>query len=543
MYRKTHRDNQYMKATILVILLVVTISYFIPSTQEEVAYKKGDRPLYAVTLSGGGWRAQAAAWGFTKALHSSKIPIDIMSSNSGGSWFLTQYDFSSKFQKSVDDPNLTAEEGYTAWLQTFVNQTLQTEAAAIDPDKHLAQLFQKMNMDSALTCVEAVLKSGVNWETMISDMLSGYDPAIRDRLASVENRVGNKTHTSIITMAVPTTGMYFSEGDEVRSIQAKGWFAPPLPSVLPLGWRTDPSKGAQEWFSPQYNLNECTSPDNRPRCEWQVATKRGWMAEGRGEASVSVHLESLPSVTKIASASSAAASAVDWPDVIKTIVDDILGDMMPEWMEVLFQGFVTSMSKAVGSLFGNLAVCSLSENDTCGEGAIKLVDGVYTDDSGIWAAIATAQHQQPGERVIKLYVLDSNTCEQANADACSSVGNWEDLFDGRSKHDGYMSVLLPLQYKVPSTAIFRGSMPSYSRRLTGQDDKIASRFRYTQHTLYTIDNPVYGIKGGWKVDVTALHINSLLPTCLSGSTPDAYNAYSKLAQAVYTFYDVAKYDE
>lgn len=86
-------------ATLLTFAFLVTVSWHSPSRDNV----RGKPMMWA--SAGGGWRAMAAGMGFARSLHLAGAlddkSLEIAASNSGGSWFLTQFAFSPTFHNDV----------------------------------------------------------------------------------------------------------------------------------------------------------------------------------------------------------------------------------------------------------------------------------------------------------------------------------------------------------------------------------------------------------------------------------------------------------
>jgi len=64
--------------------------------------------------SGGGFRALSGAFGVVRALNATKI--DTISSNSGGTWFLSQCKYDEAFHSAVIDPATTTSRYILEYL-------------------------------------------------------------------------------------------------------------------------------------------------------------------------------------------------------------------------------------------------------------------------------------------------------------------------------------------------------------------------------------------------------------------------------------------
>ena len=103
------------------LLVFVTSSRFGNEALQEPAKEAGKSlpKRFYVGVSGGGWRALAGHMGAFRALSSKHVlpAVDMFSSVSGGTWFLTKLAFDEKFSEKVLGNEMHISEDVLEWME------------------------------------------------------------------------------------------------------------------------------------------------------------------------------------------------------------------------------------------------------------------------------------------------------------------------------------------------------------------------------------------------------------------------------------------
>jgi hypothetical protein len=480
-----------------------------------------------VALSGGGWRAQAAAVGFLKALHASGEigSIAAISSNSGGSWANTQYAFSEEYYNAVNTEEPATM--YTNWLENYFKMFDAENYSAASEDAEVVAKFVRPLSHEIADYVMGAVGQSLKWESFISSMLDLNTPDnFSSKSATPANRRGLSTAEIIVATTLTRDGeLDKDQGTDQLLINGKT----PERQTIPLALVVPPT-GESEWFSPQFPISDM---------EVQQKSAHFWQSN-KGPSRLPMN---IPSVGKAASMSSAAAGVLGTPSLLEAAANGLVGSVL---------GTVAKDAIADSHLEG-MAVCS-GPDDNCQYPSMRLLDGGYADDSGIALLVGRLQATHPGKN-LRIAAMDSDWCTEAKKEGLSCDAslnyNWGDLFGNQSWSNGNVNVN---GIDVPSVSaqIFDPTLTHVTKHgiLVCPFDpagQTCGQHSYSLKETTTIDNPVWGVKAGTKVQFFILDINSQLSTTVvpadvesKGKTSDEY---SQLAQTVYkslTANDVGK---
>ena len=187
-----------------------------------------ESPLpWSLSFSGGGFRALAGAFGVMRKLNNT-IKIDTISSNSGGTWFLSQYLYDEAFHASVT--------GYDDHYRRFLFTDLLETMPSILKNKLL----------------------GRDWETIIDQMYDAHRSPTR-HLARVNvtrsQRLDHRTTDVLFCAALPQKSLM--AGQAVVELRlADGNITAPL---LPMAYRIPAGEAPR--MSGQRTLNPNSAPE------------------------------------------------------------------------------------------------------------------------------------------------------------------------------------------------------------------------------------------------------------------------------------------
>lgn len=547
-----------------------------PPPPPPVAVDPQKKP-WGAAFSGGGWRAQGASIGFAKALWNASITqeLNTISSVSGGSWFTTQYTFSSKFFDAVNDD--APEDLYKDWLEAYyttvcipstgvhsrwltVNGHDECETSMVTDvvSKAVSPFIAKYESDEIEQFLGAAERAHWVWEKFIGTMIDKYSPQLSTTEATPANRQGNLAADLLICTAMVGSGSImsynnvFSSGD-ITELLVDGAKAPAL---VPMAWQVPASGAGTEasWFSPQHSIDSMTV--SKPGYWW-------WQ-----KVTAALDLPN-PNVGKVASMSSAAAAILGTEGFIEHVAREraIVGD----WGVARFVfGQAGKAAQAVlnAANLQGMAPCSGenkgdADHPKCKFPSVRFADGGYADDSSIATNIAKMQREFTRETVLKVVALDSNPCiglyngdchDGSRTLADTQVYNWGSLFKEAEDwaprwHRKYIksgvermvrdvgsseNVVLNLNNQIfaePfSAADMTGLRLDSARAIKGT---ATSKVSISQGRFTTIQNDAYGVIAGQQVDMLVVHINAALSTELIDSGEDRTKNFTDVAQSTY----------
>jgi len=489
---------------------------------------------WGVAFSGGGWRAQGAAFGFGRALYKSQtLPqVDTIASVSGGSWANVQMAFSERFYSGVEgthsSEDLSAPQQYEAdcgdtckfyrqWMKAYYQ--VQSPEQAQENGNSMTATFSKfigiMSKKYQGMMVWAWGNS-LNWEMFITGMIDAYTPGLAQRQATFDNRQGQQ-HTDILVCTSLPTESQMSRNDGRTTIWKNGEASPDR--VMPIGL-VIPGKNRgnsqAHWFSPQQPLDHLEVKTNW-NWWWQSSTHK-------------LHIP-IPSVGKVAAASSAAVGFMSSPPMLKNAAESALGEGLAD--------AAFHIAKDAG--LQDLGVCTGPDMHNCEFPSMRLMDGGMTDDSAIALLVAKLQKSWGMETTLRVAALNSDECDPPKTAGgpkdckAGSAYNFGTLFEGVTQKipglqgwetgQAWMGAG-PLGNQLYVETINTTIFESMNGATIGQEIQDGNGMTYTMTTLITTDAPKWGIKAGSTVEILELHINSLLGDTPLGIAKNQHNIHS-----------------
>ena len=149
--------------------------------------KPGDEKCY-VGISGGGWRALSGHMGAFRALNnrSALSEVDVFSSVSGGTWFLTKLAFDNVFAGNVLDNETSIAEVVSEWMESIYFDALQKASATPQTvSKEVTRNFITTTVTHAPGPIASQLNTGMiamekfdfSWQAMVEHTILGEDVA------------------------------------------------------------------------------------------------------------------------------------------------------------------------------------------------------------------------------------------------------------------------------------------------------------------------------------------------------------------------------
>jgi len=507
------------------------------SLQEQV---DSDSPngseIWGVAYSGGGWRAQAASIGFAKALHQQGITqkLSAVSSVSGGTWFSSQYTFSQSFQDAVHSQQ--PKDFYTTWLKGYYpivdppSQQLPDDFLTKMKDvvTKIAQSFSsyygetlkllsnKFARDVADGETDGQLADGaishaLTWELFVTDMIDTFTTGLGAKSATQDNRASGTSYDVLFCTSMASQSQMSGPFKKLSNIRIGFETVQPL---YPAAWLLG-SDGKGTWKSPQ--------PLSTMSVEYTSSSLSGWWSTPPSSQLVL----DTPSIGKVTSMSSAAVGALGSPQLQQEAVSAKFQGSEMEGNAV--RAVVAGLDEL--GLVQGMAVCSNNVTD-CEYPSVRLLDGGYTDDSGIALLVSRLQAKYGVNTPLRIAALDSDQCYNATDlhASCATNVEYEAEFLYVNTHERAAEKRQVYGVPMPNKAIFDHdwSKPSI------KDVHVASNnMTYHIGAYKTIENQLFGVQAGTQVTLMVFNINSMLSTILVNKGTSQTENYADLAQQTF----------
>jgi len=527
-------------------------------------------PVYRWVSSGGGWRAMAADMGFANAftqaglISPTESKLSAMSSTSGGSWFSTQFFYSSQFLQAV--AGSTPVELY-AFVYNWMEQYLSLQVDAPTNPKcatfasTIAQLplklpFTETDIDDICN---VFLDFNGSWAGIVQDMLkaasSNYDdPSFIDRPFDSENRVNALSNTEIYiqTSLSPTSRtqvtatsqgelVYMTAGDssdEVYTTPLAAQFAVKAnynhffvaaedKDTLYTMYATAPETFSEKDYT-NFSLYPNTSGSVLKSLPNLPYSTRSPFLEPFG---------GIPTVTQVAAASSAAIGGLsgDVPSVLAQVASALEYNKTAGFRNLIISDLVKQIYNE--SIFGDIAVCTQWPND-CGTSDGRLIDGAYTDDLSLALNVGQYQTVDNGDltKTLKVILTNNNMNTSSNVQFLSYFQT--SFNQGIAPGDflwlpSWSMYGPPAPTPVRSNQIFADYLDD--ELLTSKLQQLSgTNMTYALMNATTLDNVAFGVKAGQHVELLLLQINSPIPTTVIGrnTTQEYMVPLADMAQAI-----------
>jgi len=267
------------------------------------------------------------------------------------------------------------------------------------------------------------------------------------------------------------------------------------------------------WYSPRYPIGNMTVK-NEAEYLWDASL---------GQAPLALD---LPTLGKAAAMSSAAAGILAAPQLLRYVIEEKAGDVAGY---AAFEGLINLNLQS-------LAVCTGPRPSSgCAFPSLRLLDGGYSDNSGVALLIGKMQKEHGVGTPLRLALLNSDGCVEGVASKLcqdAAAGNWGDLFGVQSWKPGFMDfegIYVPSVNSQVFATPSPGSLFATPLNITNGTHPMT----YTALTATTIDAPEWGVKEGTTVELFNFQINS--PISMITTPHDKQNApqFADLAQDVY----------
>ena len=507
-------------------------------------------------ISGNGNRAMFGAMGFARAYDKSKLfanageQLAAVSSNSGGSWFLSQFAYSGTFYESVTTGDMNAL--ISAWFKETgkfykldcksLKCKTKYKAASVFLNQFAAGLLERFSdlgpgaskaaQEVVVAELQSVLGTAVNsemnWARMVTTWITTATPDINTRtLADPASRAGGMTSPTLhfqtavaasAFVAGATKTNYISQNSAVK--QALSMTSVPFQWVVPGKQTSDPSR----WLAKSTEAKSAVvvQPDTTTAFYAQGAT----LPTTAGSVPVPLGAGSIwggkaPPATLIASASSAAVGSFGSPSLLETEATT-----PAQILASYFEAQVTNSganSDRMSSLLAKLpdmAVCSSAYDSATGlparcgaPGDAALIDGGYVDNLGVGQMIGTMQKRFPGQRL--RFILN----DASDMNTMSSALYFQNSpYSGGAAPGGptnlwwpNMTVALAQIFDTDWSDVKSSLRPVPASTTSFKPVQDNATLTYTTVSTTTVANDYYGCAAGTKVDLLIFELNNNLP--------------------------------
>lgn len=408
--------------------------------------------IVALSVSGNGYLAEAAAAGTLKALNTAGILSELktISSVSGGSWFNTQFGFSKTYFDGVTNSSLSIYDFYMNY------QLVSTSSMAgyfSSPLPH-------------------------TWQGLVTTFLNAWDPGLTVPAVNA-NRAGN-TNADLLFCTTFIGKTLNSDNTTTTQLSSNG---ENVAMSIPAFWAV-PTSGSESWNVPELNVDNLT---------WTSTTDLKWTSS-KGESTTNISSILMePTVAKIATMSSAANGITANPELIDAYIPNGVS-------------YESQFSTTPGATDPGNGVCTTS-SETCDFPSMKTMDGCYSDNLGFALNVGYLQKKYPGQS-LKLVAVSSNYCDRTTDPTClSSVTgtSFRSFFTGApySTAEGWLPAVVP----GPDRTIFAESITD--AQALGQQTGYGGMTFFTGN-FTTVENPRFGVAAGTTVRVIILNVNGPL---------------------------------
>jgi hypothetical protein len=456
---------------------------------ETTTADTSDYAPWGLALSGNGLLAEGAASGLLRVLHENDIlsQLTTISSNSGGSWFNSQFAYSKAYFEGVTGTDGSGDSIAT-WYESYMGS--MTLAAS----------------------------SPFTWEGMITGML-GSGAGISTSVEATDSaRVGN-TDADLLFMTTLMGGSLLSDNTTVSQMYIDGEKSS---FSVPAFWTV--SKSGNFWSVPDANP---TDPTDLSALSWSSA------ASVTPDDATTILQD--PSVIKIATMSSAANGITGNPQLIAKTLELSDDDAAL---------YTSNMGVTPGETSPGNGVCTVA-GDTCSYPAAMTMDGCYSDNLAFAVNVGYLQRKYPGKK-LRLLGMTSDLCDRTTDPSCKTAVE-ESSFRSFFADSPYPTTegWLPLVVPGPNRTIFAESVTDMLA--TGQQTGYGGQ-TFVTGTFTTVQNDHFGVAAG--TEVTLLVVNANGPVYLSpgnsaevmGLADVATNTYNSWKSLLSTFTMNSKLD-
>eukprot|EP00443_Scrippsiella_acuminata_P022136 CAMPEP_0115361746 /NCGR_PEP_ID=MMETSP0270-20121206/102357_1 /TAXON_ID=71861 /ORGANISM="Scrippsiella trochoidea, Strain CCMP3099" /LENGTH=746 /DNA_ID=CAMNT_0002784313 /DNA_START=11 /DNA_END=2252 /DNA_ORIENTATION=- len=503
--------------------------------------------------SGGGFRAMAAGMGFANAFNRAGLfdrpDLAALGSNSGGSWFLTQFAYDADFHKNTLDPDpdvfsAFVMKKYEYWYevvtkkprlnQTVLSPILSAAIRCLTGEENLLSILLcptalkwcQANPDDCsglvdkLKAVKTAEAYDYNWLKLVRAF---YDPETAERPATEGGRPvmpGPSLHFQITGM--PQVFVKNASDDQARAAAAgPSWPRASEAMFEPGEVGVDGSFIFNPALYPQ--APESTSAED------SIALLASKQAPDFSDIE-DIALPSDLNVATVGAMSGAAAGLAASGLLISQGLQAVFGAAFWQVMTMripLLHGTLNDVIEGNLSVgLDNLAICGHPQNadGLCEYPATRYWDGGFSDDMAAALTVGNLQMRYSSGTPLKLILTDQNG-------ASNGMKNLAPLFGSK---DGPR----PGQFYKASFGMTRASPQVFDRNwdelsdwtnISSPDGEGDGPMQYLIEDVRTVDNPNFGVQANMTVRLLMLFTPS--KTDNLESTPEAYTDFAKYCSA------------
>jgi len=500
-----------------------------------------------------------SAAGFARAYAKSKLfensgeQLAVVSSNSGGSWFLSQFAYSATFYEAVTTGDMDAL--IASWFKetgTFYKLDCKTvkcktkyKAGTVYLNKLVGEILDrfealgpkasKQAQDVLVGTLESyagtAFNSKMNWAKMVTTWITTATPDIKiTTLADPASRTGGMTHPTLHFQTAMAASGFVAGATKTTYLSASGDKALPMASI-PFQWVV-PGKQTSEapgWLAESTNADATTSVVVEPDTTTAFYAQGADLPTAPNAVPVAVGTSSIwggktPPVTLITSSSSAAEAFLGSPTLLSTVNSSMSALMSYYEAQVTDDGTNSDRMSGLIGLLPDMALCS-SDFDpatalpaACAAGDSRVIDGGYVDNLGLGQMIGATQKRFPGQR-LRFILNDASaaTVSAVNTISPSLYFN-NGLYSGGAAPGGPTNLWWP-DMTIALAQLFDTDWADVSAKLTPVPNSTTSfkpvqataTLTYTTVTTTTVDNAYYGCTAGTVVDLLIFELNNNLP--------------------------------
>lgn len=497
------------------------------SAEEEIVYR------WAST--GGGWLAMSADMAFANVFAQAGVIDDTssaftaVSTESGGTWFSTQFFYSPQFHSNVTGSSPDQLSAFlTQWMRSYAKISSDIKGNPI------CSLLATRGLSDLISLCNVLVDFEGNWANFVDAMMRQVsedygDSGFVDRAATPENRVTAMSETDLyIQMLLAANSRLAGSG----STNEGSYFGPSGTEYnnevfsVPLTFQYSISDNNTQYYSsgPTKNLeidiytgemsNEMGFP-NGTMAQYGLypepaSTLIGAPSDSTKAGSMPLPFGGEPNIVQLASASSAAAAALS--PLIPSSFSQLFSSVEVEDVKDQ-EKFAHTVNDLFSDKYGTskfmdeFSVCSQWPND-CSKKDGRLLDGGYGDAATL--ALNLGQYQERGSlnKTLKYVVTEVSGVQ----DPSNFLAYFETTFNKNvAPGDSLWRPDAPVPLQSPQ--VFETYLDESSlnlKNVTGTD--VAT----TVVSTTTVDNPAYHVKGGQKVEILVLWLVTEIPVVIVG---------------------------
>lgn len=461
---------------------------------------------FYLSSSGGGIRAFYGAYCFIKALNNNKNSVNILSNIqkigvvSGSSWFFTSLYSNNDFYKDVNILHSTDfiqkwNNNYCNNIRTFINSNiLQQSKISCSIIYQLLHLLKFMS--------QFVKIPGSNWSKFVNEVILKY-PLGTSNL----NKISINEYPELLYgITLPFT-IFQRNGNNnavyLENNSSNDIFYKNNKLCVPIYYKHYNNKKDNDYknfYSPSQELLRDTQlymhKTSITDCKFKITN---------GEKYDSFKISNInpTNIDNVSAACSAAVGLLSAPVVLSDLIKDKLS-LLPG-----HNTLCNSLERCLPDPRDNIdfAVPVHVDDISNSNKMYKLIDGAYTDNSGLAITLSNILSKNPDKNdIINIISLDHSPLKahlfSDNIDSSSS--DFYRLFNNNDNlPDLQKTINAPLGGEMPNPILFNEKFPSKKQDWNWNHKYI----KYHKGTYTTVNNIHFGIKHGYTINLVMIAFN------------------------------------